>query len=273
MSLRPPLTDLDNAINYSEIFEQLMLLEMSIYTPSKFILASKITKYADQYDDTIGLTQMGREQGIKRLMVINLMKRMESSVYSFTLTLKRIHEFIGNTIDSISAFEKTKKGTIEGIEQGFQNDFDDDDQNTDIFIIGKRVKIDIADMDYISWKKDLLKDYEILDLLISMSSDITPEHDTKLQTLISIIQKKLTKPINDNNKKIIVFTAFADTAEYVYKHISTYVKNSYALETAMVTGSIEGKTTIPKLKSDLNTVLTLFAPLKRQRPVDAECYR
>jgi superfamily II DNA or RNA helicase len=263
MSLRPPLTDLDNAINYSEIFEQLMLLEMSIYTPSKFILASKITKYADQYDDTIGLTQMGREQGIKRLMVINLMKRMESSVYSFTLTLKRIHEFIGNTIDSISAFEKTKKGTIEGIEQGFQNDFDDDDQNTDIFIIGKRVKIDIADMDYISWKKDLLKDYEILDLLISMSSDITPAHDTKLQTLISIIQKKLTKPINDNNKKIIVFTAFADTAEYVYKHISTYVKNSYALETAMVTGSIEGKTTIPKLKSDLNTVLTLFSPLSK----------
>ncbi|HQL05998.1 MAG TPA: DEAD/DEAH box helicase, partial [Treponemataceae bacterium] len=263
ISLRPPLTDLDNAINYSEIFEQLMLLEMSIYTPSKFILASKITKYADQYDDTIGLTQMGREQGIKRLMVINLMKRMESSVYSFTLTLKRIHEFIGNTIDSISAFEKTKKGTIEGIEQGFQNDFDDDDQNTDIFIIGKRVKIDIADMDYISWKKDLLKDYEILDLLISMSSDITPEHDTKLQTLISIIQKKLTKPINDNNKKIIVFTAFADTAEYVYKHISTYVKNSYALETAMVTGSIEGKTTIPKLKSDLNTVLTLFSPLSK----------
>jgi len=263
ISLRPPLTDLDNAINYSEIFEQLMLLEMSIYTPSKFILPSKITKYTDQYDDTIGLTQMGREQGIKRLMVINLMKRMESSVYSFTLTLKRIHEFIGNTIDSISAFEKTKKGTIEGIEQGFQNDFDDDDQNTDIFIIGKRVKIDIADMDYISWKKDLLKDYEILDLLISMSSDITPEHDTKLQTLISIIQKKLTKPINDNNKKIIVFTAFADTAEYVYKHISTYVKNSYALETAMVTGSIEGKTTIPKLKSDLNTVLTLFSPLSK----------
>ncbi len=224
VSLRPPLTDLDHAINYSEIFEQLMLLEMSVYTPSKYILASRLSKYAEQYDDMIGLTQIGREQGIRRLTAINLMKRMESSVYSFTLTLKRIHELIGATITEIAAFEQHRAGSVDLTECFIEKDFDEDDQEADVFSIGKRVKIDIADMDYLSWKKDLQKDYGILDLLISMSADITPQHDSKLQMLFTVIKDKIDKPINDGNRKIIIFTAFADTAEYLFAQVGRYAK-------------------------------------------------
>jgi SNF2 family DNA or RNA helicase len=267
VSLRPPLTDLDHAINYSEIFEQLMLLEMSVYTPSKYILASRLSKYADQYDDNIGLTQMGREQGIRRLTAINLMKRMESSVYSFTLTLKRIHGLIGTTIAEITAFEQHRSGSVDLTDYFAEKDFDEDEQEADVFSIGKRVRIDIADMDYISWKKDLEKDYGILDLLVSMSDDITPEHDSKLQTLFSVIKEKIENPVNDKNRKIIIFTAFADTAEYLFAQVSHYAKTNFTLETAMVTGSIEGKTTIPKLKPDLNTVLTCFSPISKGKDI------
>ncbi len=265
MSLRPPLTDLNHAINYSEIFEQLMLLDMSVYTPTKYILASKLSRYSDQFDDAVGLTQMGREQGIRRLMAINLMKRMESSVYSFTLTLKRIFELIGETISGIEQFELHSAGNIEMSDYYAQNDFDEDDQEDDLFTIGKRVRIDIADMDYISWKKDLAKDRDILALLISMSADITPEHDSKLQKLFSVIQEKIEHPINDGNRKILIFTAFADTAEYLYSQVGPYVKQNFRIETAMVTGSIEGRTSIPKLHVDLNTVLTCFSPLSKDK--------
>lgn len=267
ISLRPPLTDLHGAINYTEIFEELMLLEMSVYTPSKYILASRLSKYADQYDDTIGLTQMGREQGIRRLTAINLMKRMESSVYSFTLTLKRMYELIGATIAEIDAYEQHKSGSVDLTDCLAARDFDEDDQEADVFSIGKRIKIDIADMDYISWKKDLQKDYGVLELLVSMSADITPQHDSKLQTLFTVIKDKIEKPINHGNRKIIIFTAFADTAEYLFAQVSHYVKTVFALDTAMITGSIEGRTTIPKLKPDLNTVLTCFSPISKGKDI------
>ena len=266
-SLRPPLTDLDNAINYSEIFEQLMQLEMSVYTPSKYILASKLSKYASQYDEAIGLTQLGREQGIRRLTAINLMKRMESSVYSFILTLKRIHELIGKTIKEISAYENQRSGTIDVTEKFIDTDFDEDDQESDLFQIGRKVKIDIGDMDFITWKRDLQKDFDVLELLISMSSEISAEHDSKLQNLFEMLHDKIEHPINEDNRKIIIFTAFADTAEYLYAHVSRYMKDAFGLDTAMITGSIEGKTTVPRLKSDLNTVLTCFSPLSKGKNI------
>ena len=263
MSLRPPLTDLDNAINYSEIFEQLMQLDMSVYTPTKYVLPSKLSRYSDQFDDDIGLTQMGREQGIRRLTAINLMKRMESSVHSFSLTLKRMHALIGKTIGEIEQFELHISTVVNLTDYSETSDFDEDDQEDTVFSVGKKVRIDIADMDHISWKKDLQKDYDVLDLLISMSGDITPTHDSKLQKLFSIIRDKIENPINDGNRKILIFTAFADTAEYLYAQVGPYVKQHFSIDTAMITGSIDGRTTIPKLHCDLNTVLTCFSPLSK----------
>ncbi|WP_092453496.1 helicase-related protein [[Clostridium] fimetarium] len=269
ISKRPGLTDLSDAINYNEIFEQLSLLDLCIYTPTDYILPSKLEKYVDMYDTKKvkgGLTQSGREQGIRRLMSINLMKRMESSVYSFNLTLKRIKELIDNTIQAINDYEDHKISTnmvLRDITNLAENDFDEDDLNDDVFTIGKKVKIDLSDMDYPTWKKALEKDKDVLDLLVCMIGDITPEHDSKLQELFDIIDKKQEYPINVGNKKIIIFTAFADTAGYLFDTVGVYAKKKFGLDTALVTGAIDGKTTIKGMRTNLNTVLTCFSPISK----------
>ena len=269
ISLRPHLTDLKAAINYNEIFEQLMLLSLTIYTPTHFILPSKMEKYAELYGDNkvnVGFTQANREQGIRRLTAINLMKRMESSVYSFNLTLTRIKELIETTIDTIDRFSKQSSQELDLTDISNINEFDDEDQNTDdLFSFGRKIKIDLADMDYVSWRESLAKDAEVLELLTLMVGDITPEHDSKLQELYRVIDNKISNPINDSNKKIIIFTAFADTAGYLYDNVSKHVKAKYGLNSAMISGSVDGKTTCPKLRSDLNTVLTCFSPISKGR--------
>lgn len=269
LSPRPHLTDLKTAINYNEIFEQLMLLTLTIYTPTHYILPSKMDKYAELYGDNkvnVGFTQANREQGIRRLTAINLMKRMESSVYSFNLTLKRIKDLIDSTIETIDRFNKQSAHEIELTDISNMDEFDDEDQNTDdLFSFGRKIKIDLDDMDYVSWRDSLVKDAEVLELLTVMVGDITPEHDSKLQELYKIIDEKISNPINEDNKKIIIFTAFADTAGYLYDNVSEYVKSKYGLNTAMVSGSVDGRTTCPKLRGDLNTVLTCFSPISKGR--------
>jgi hypothetical protein len=214
----------------------------------------------------VGFTQANREQGIRRLTAINLMKRMESSVYSFNLTLKRIKELIESTIDTIDRFDKHSSVNLDLTDISNVDEFDEEDQNTDdLFSLGKKVKIDLADMDYVSWRESLAKDAEVLELLTLMVGDITPEHDSKLQELYRVIDDKIAHPINEGNKKIIIFTAFADTAGYLYDNVSKYVKSKYGLNSAMVSGSVDGRTTCPKLRGDLNTILTCFSPISKDR--------
>ncbi len=269
ISLSPKLTDIRTAINYNEIFEQLMLLTLSIYTPTHFIQESKKEKYAEMYGDNkvnIGFTQANREQGIRRLTAINLMKRMESSVYSFKLTLTRIKDLIESTINTIENYNKSVSQELELTDITNIEEFDDDDRNNDeLFSFGKKMRINLADMDYISWKASLERDKEVLDLLTIMIEDITPEHDSKLQELYHVIDEKISHPINDGNKKIIIFTAFSDTAYYLYDNICDYVKQKYGLNTALVTGSVEGRTNAPLKNKDLNSVLTCFSPISKGR--------
>lgn len=268
ISKRPKLTDLKDAINYNEIYEELMMLGLEIYTPSAYIFPSKMSKYqALMHNKGNSLTQSGREEGIRRLMRVNLLKRLESSVYSFNLTLTRIKDLIEKTIAAIDKFEKCGHADIEVYEANDTSDWDIDDQNTDFFSVGKRVKIDLADMDYVSWRDELRKDAETLALVTMMVSDITLEHDTKLQTLFELLAEKIEHPINEGNKKILVFSAFSDTADYLYENVSAYVKQRYGLDTALITGSIEGKSTIRRLKGTLNNILTCFSPVSKGRDI------
>ena len=267
ISKRPSLTDLDNAINYNQIYEQLMQLTLCIYTPSNYIFPSKMSKYVDlTHNKGNNLTQKGREQGIQRLMSINLLKRLESSVYSFNLTLSRIRDLIQGTIDAITNFEKYGKADLDMYEAD-DNDFDMDDGNTDFFTVGKKVKIDLADMDYKTWRAELQHDADTLELLTLMVADITPEHDLKLQTLFKLLDEKMANPINEGNKKVLIFSAFSDTAEYLYDQVASYMKSNYGLDTAVITGSIDGRTTVKGLKATLNNVLTCFSPISKSRDV------
>lgn len=265
ISLRPSLTSLKSAINYNQIYEELMKLSLCIYTPSNYIFPSKLDKYMDlTHNKGINLTQRGREQGIRRLMSINLLKRLESSVFSFNLTLSRIRELITKTIDAINRFEKYGVSDLD-MSEASDNDFDMDDGNTDFFSVGEKIKINFADMDYRTWREELQTDADILELLTLMIADITPEYDTKLQTLFGLISKKIEHPINQDNKKIMIFSAFSDTAEYLYENVSVFVKKKYGLDTALITGAVDGKTTVKELKATLNNVLTCFSPISKSK--------
>ena len=267
ISRRLQLTDLNSAINYNQIYEQLMLLSLCIYTPSNYIFPSKIQKYIDlTHNKGDNLTQTGREEGIRRLMSINLLKRLESSVNSFQLTLKRIKALIESTIEAIDNFEKYGAADIDMYEAS-DLEFDMDDGNTEYFTVGKKVKIELADMDYKSWRTELKADADVLELLTLMVADITPEHDSKLQELLKLVSEKIENPINPGNKKVLIFSAFSDTAEYLYDNVSTYIKNKYGLDTAVITGSIDGKTTIKGFRATLNNVLTCFSPISKGRDV------
>ena len=267
ISLRPKLTNKTNAINYKEVYELLSNLQLTIYTPTIYIQPSKIFKYLDE-DETENFRK-GRELGIQRLMKINLLKRMESSVHSFLLTVRRIYDFLYDTSEVIDQYMKTGSGSLDEMRDlsGTSDDFDFDDQNTDFFSVGKKVKIDLRDMDYIRWKRDIDNDIENLQLLILMVEDITPEYDFKLNELLQVIREKVAHPINPGNKKILIFTAFADTAEYLYENVSQMALSELGLHTALVTGSVDGQTTIPKFKADMNHVLTCFSPQSKDKAV------
>lgn len=267
ISVRPKLTDLTSAINYTEVFEQLNLLNLKIYTPTEYIQPSKLFKYIDpDSKQAKNLSQSGRERGIQRLMSINLLKRMESSVHSFLMTVERIRDYIADMVKMIDDFEHGITGsTVKEMRDLSNSEFDLDDQNMDIFNIGKKFRIDLRDMDFISWRRELEADLEVLELLIIMVSDITPEHDFKLCELQRIIAEKQQNPINPGNKKIIIFTAFSDTAEYLYENISGYALRQFGVNTALITGTIDGRTTIPKFPVDMNTILTCFSPISKER--------
>lgn len=267
ISLRPKLTNRPNAINYEEVYEILSKLQLTIYTPTKYIHASKLHKYLDEKETEN--FRKGRELGIQRLMSINLLKRMESSVHSFLMTVRRIYGYLYDTTRIIDEFMANGSGSLDEMRDlsALVEDFDDDDQNTDFFSVGKKVKIDLKDMDYISWKRDIDGDLENLRLLILMVEDITPEYDFKLNELLRVVREKSADLLNPGNRKILIFTAFADTAEYLYDNVSKMALSELGLHTALITGAVDEKNTIPQFKAEMNRVLASFSPRSKDRDV------
>lgn len=262
ISRQPHLTDLDTAINYNEIFEQLQSLRLAIYAPSAFILDSQLYKYKEE-ESTTGhrLSIEEREQGIQRLMNMQLLKRLESSVNSFRLTLTRICGYMQETLDTIARFQKGERCV--SVDDYESVDGDEDEQD---FTIGKKKnRILLEDMDYISWQKEIKDDLEIIRQLLLMLQSITPEHDSKLQQLICDLKDKFAHPINGNNKKVLIFTAFSDTALYLYDCLAEKIKTEYGLNVALVTGDVEARSTLKlREKLDFNKVLTLFSPISKE---------
>lgn len=262
LALRPRLTDLPSAIDYDEIYEQLMKLNLAIYIPTDFLLDSKRAKYVDP---SVNIDRAGRENGIRRLMCINLLKRLESSVHSFRITLERVRALIDGTITDIDNYAGGNSKIINTQELS-DTEFDVDDTNTSFFEnTGKKLDIDLADMDYVSWREKLQEDSETLELLTLIIRDITPEHDSKLQKLLEIISDKILHPFNANNKKVLIFSAFSDTVDYLYDEVAPFVKERFGVDTAMITGTTSGKTTVKLQRTDMNTILTLFSPISKDK--------
>ncbi len=265
------LTNIDGFISIKDIYNMLVKLNMSVYSPFDYILPQNINKYEEIYDTkvkegTVRLRQADREKSLQKLMRINLLKRLESSVDSFRITISKILELINSTIDSIDDFEKI--GTDKQFSNFDVSNYDEEDDIEELldndFDIGGKVKINLRDMNTIGWKEDLTNDKKVFEFLLNEFKKIKPENDLKLLELVNTIRNKIENPINEENKKVIVFSAFADTANYIYENISKVFKLECNVETALISGSGNNKCTYDTSK-DFNNLLINFSPISKNR--------
>jgi len=273
LSFHSPLTQRNDVMSFNEIFAQLSLLKLAVYAPISYILPSRLKKYEEMYDTQVAgrgkLKQVDREKSLQALMTTNLLKRLESSIQSFRLTLTSLRNNNADTLAKINAFNKN--GVIVNVDDltdQLENlDVDDDDLPTlSESEIGSKVKISLGDMDLPSWEHELQVDMEIIDGLLASMNKVTPADDAKLQHVKSLILGKLANTINPGNKKILLFTAFADTADYLYANLATELLQVQHLHSAKVTGSAAPKSTLKKTY-DFQELLTLFSPRSKEKAI------
>ena len=272
LSYHSPITHRADVLDMNGIVEQLSLLKLSVYAPISYILPSRIAKYEALYDTQVeggkgSLKQVDRERSLQALMITNLLKRLESSVEAFRLTLSALLRNHTKTLEIIAQYHQSGgvlnigdyTAGIEGL------DAEEDDLTAiDPFSVGGKVQISLADMDVPSWEHDLNSDLAVIDALLAEMEKITPAEDAKLQHLKSHLYQKIESPINSGNKKVIIFTAFADTANYLYRNLAPAILQDKHLHTGKVTGSDTPKTTL-KQSYDFQSLLTLFSPRSKEK--------
>ncbi len=266
-SRRPKLSTLPDAINYHEIYEELDSLVLAVYMPSAYVQPSRLAKYVDMGGGG-NLTLGGRETGARHLMTTNLLKRLESSVHSFRLTLGRV---LGAMDAALGTIDRYRRGLAAGasVEDGALPgglDLDPDDEGA--LEVGGATKIMLEDMDWMRWERDIEADVDVIKILIAMVEDVDTAHDAKLIELCEQIRSKAQSPINPGNRKVLVFTAFSDTADYLYEQVSAFAKRELGLECAKVTGN-GCACTIAAVPSQMQEVLACFSPVSKERDVVA----
>lgn len=272
LSFHCPLTSRTDILGFNEIFAQLSLLQLAVYAPISYILPSRLAKYEEQYDTQVSggkgkLKQADREKSLQALMTINLLKRLESSVQAFRLTLQKLKDKHLGTLSKINDYKKTGKDIrFADLAAAYENAEPDEDDfpEPDDVKIGGKIQISLSDMDLPSWEHALQADLFVIDALLAEMTKIKPAEDAKLQHLKAQIDNKLAAPINPGNKKILIFTAFADTANYLYEHIAASLLQSHQLHTGKVTGGDSPKSTL-KQNYDFQSLLTLFSPRSKEK--------
>ncbi len=273
LSFHCPITRRPDVMELDDIFTRLSVLKLAVYAPISYILQSRLRKYEELYDTQVEggggkLRQADRERSLQALMTTNLLKRLESSVAAFRLTLQSLGENISRTLDAIDEFERTGRAGSVSDYLAKASDFDPEDDDLsglDEFTVGKKVQISLADMDLPSWKHDLAADLALIEELIASMEKVTPADDAKLQHLLALIRQKIEKPLNPGNRKLLIFTAFADTAHYLYDNLAPFARQ-LGLQIGKVTGSDAPRTTLGK-SYDFQSVLTLFSPRSKEKAV------
>ena len=273
LSYHPPLTHRADVIGFNGIFAQLSSLKLAVYAPVSYILPSRLGKYEELYDTDVSsgggkLKQVDRERSLQRLMVTNLLKRLESSVYAFRITLTNLKNNHQRALETINEFNLSGKvANFTDVVSAFDDaEFDDDDMpDVDAaYSTGGKIKIDLEDMDLPSWQHDLERDLDVIDGLLEEMQKVSPQEDAKLQHLKGHIEAKINSPINPGNKKVLIFTAFADTADYLYEQLAKHFKQLLAVETGKVTGSSTPRSTAGT-GYDFQSLLTLFSPRSKEK--------
>ena len=272
LSFHCPITERQDVADLNEIFSQLSVLKLSVYAPISYILPSRLRKYEELYDTQVEggkgkLRQADRERSLQALMTTNLLKRLESSVAAFRLTLASLSGNITRTLEAIDAFESSGKAGQVGDYLDDIDAFDDDESfsGLDEFTVGKKVQISLADMDLPSWRHDLAADLALIDNLLESMRQVAPADDSKLQHLLKLINDKIDQPLNPGNRKVLIFTAFADTANYLYDNLAPMALKR-GLHVGKVTGSDAPKSTLRK-GYDFQSLLTLFSPRSKEKAI------
>jgi SNF2 family DNA or RNA helicase len=275
LSFHCPLTTRQGIPDFNEIFNHLSSLRLSIYAPMNYVFPSRRQKYEDLYDQCVEggnrrLRQIDRERSLQALMTTNLLKRLESSVEAFRLTLESLRKNHVRTLEKIDNFMVSKRGSVADLTGSLESlEAEEDDLPiSEDDLVGGKVQIDLADMDLPSWKNELLGDQAIIDGLLDSMNKITSEDDAKLQKLKEIFMEKISSPINPGNKKVLIFTAFADTAQYLYDQLSPIAKQRFGLNSAMVSGGsgVPQSTLKSKRKRyDFQEILVLFSPRSKSK--------
>lgn len=243
-------------------------LNLGFYSPLKYVLEDKKAAYDKKYDMSVNNGQSvfkmtDREQSIVNLMRVNILKRLESSIYSFDKTIEGLLDKINMSLDKIRDLNNESYETNLDI-----NSIEIDDGELEDLLIGNKVKVLIGDMDILKWKQDLEDDRVKLEEIHKESKKIVAnvERDTKLNVLKELIKEKINNPINEDNKKVMIFSAFADTTDYLYENISKWALDEFGIHTGLVTGTGNNKTTAKDIKrKELNDILTNFSPMSKEK--------
>lgn len=281
-SYYPNLTDNAGVMKYKEIYDKLLSMTMNVYAPLAMLFPSRVEKYEAMYQidlqtedaraNTLGqgfTRQIHRESGIKKLMTINLLKRLESSVYAFRLTLEALLDINRKTLDKIEDYlAGNKKANIKQELGAFVIEDSDEDEMYSFTKVssGKSINIDLADLDVVSWKRDISHDIEILTGIYTEMKRVTPEEDKKLRELKTLIDEKIKNPFNAGNRKFLIFSAFADTADYLYQTLAPYMREKYGMFTAKIAGGNNNKTNEGG-SPQTDRLLTLFSPISKHKEV------
>ncbi|WP_291067834.1 MULTISPECIES: helicase-related protein [unclassified Empedobacter] len=252
----------NKSFSITSINDELESLNLKFYSPMYFILENKRKAYEELYDTTTSrgtiFKQSDREESIITLMRVNLLKRLESSIYSFRLTLERLLSHTNHLLEKLM----NHKEYLDDIDV---RDFDFDDDLLSDLVVGGKIKVLLQDLDLVKFKEFLESDRKIIENLLIKCNIVTPDRDRKLLDLKNLIENKLENPINEVNKKIIVFSAFADTVKYLYDQCASDLKLRHNLSSALVLGSDTNKTNLNGIKNDLQSILTNFSPISKSR--------
>ena len=262
-----PDVDLAGEFNsIREINDEIRRLTLAAYAPLRYVLPHKQSAYDSKYSTRIRggegfFRQVDREESLIHLLRVNVLKRMESSVSSFALTIHRQLADVEATLAKIEA-------RAEDMEEINIEDVDVEDSAFESLLVGRKVKVLLQDVDGIRWRQDLIEDRNRLATLLSAAKQVSVARDAKLRALREVIERKCREPLNPGNRKLIVFTAFADTAQYLYKQLSGWVHADLGLHSALVTGTGRNQTTLSNLRKDFISIITAFSPRSKERPAD-----
>ena len=264
INVKPPLDLLREYPPVGEVNDEIRRLFLASYSPLKYLLPDRVSAYEEKYATAMkggkGVwRQSDREESLIHLMRVNVLKRLESSVAAFALTIERMLA----DVEAVLARIERADSVIDELDV---SEVDFEDPAIEALVVGRKVKVLLTDMDLIRWKQDLTEDRNRLASLLADAGGIDASRDAKLAQLRDIIKKKANAPINAGNRKVIVFSAFADTAAYLYEHLAPWAREELDVSAALVTGSAGIQTTADGLPRDMASVLTAFAPHARERP-------